>query len=169
MACRVEKEKLDSFNLPFYAPSVDEVRDVIRQSQAFDLIHIHLFESYWDPHDDIEVAVDLIHVQLFESNWDPHDDIEDDGDLVLNGVRSGVSVTKSIKAVIGPLIAHHFGEHVLDDLLELYAKNVVVHLQKVKTKYPVNVVSLKAITRAPKNQQASDKYYSGFTHGHHFM
>ena len=144
---RVEKEKLDSFNLPFYAPSVDEVRDVIRQSQAFDVTHI----------------------QLFESNWDPHDDTEDDGDLVLNGVRSGVSVTKSIKAVIGPLIAHHFGEHVLDDLLELYAKNVVVHLQKVKTKYPVNVVSLKAITRAPKNQQASDKYYSGFTHGHHFM
>jgi len=48
---RVEKEKLDSFNLPFYAPSVDEVRDVIRQSQAFDVTHIQLFESNWDPHD----------------------------------------------------------------------------------------------------------------------
>ena len=134
---RVEKEKLDSFNLPFYAPSVDEVRDVIRQSQAFDVTHI----------------------QLFESNWDPHDDTEDDGDLVLDGVQSGVNVAKSIRAVIGPLIAHHFGEHVLDDLFELYAKNVAVHLQKVKTKYPVIVVSLKAISCATKNQ-ASDMYYS---------
>ncbi|CAD6246177.1 unnamed protein product [Miscanthus lutarioriparius] len=139
---RVEKEKLDSFNLPFYAPSVDEVRDVIRQSQAFDVTHI----------------------QLFESNWDPHDHMEDDGDLVLDGVQSGVNVAKSIRAVIGPLIAHHFGEHVLDDLFELYAKNVAVHLQKVKTKYPVIVVSLKAISCATKNQ-ASDKYYSGFTQG----
>jgi jasmonate O-methyltransferase len=50
----VEKEKVDSFNLPFYAPSVDEVRDVIRQSQAFDVTHIQLFESNWDPHDDTE-------------------------------------------------------------------------------------------------------------------
>jgi hypothetical protein len=139
---RVEKEKLDSFNLPFYVPSVDEVRDVIRQSQAFDVTHIQLFESNWDPHDDTE---------------------DDDGDLVLDGVQSGVNVAKSIRAVIGPLIAHHFGEHVLDDLFELYAKNVAVHLQKVKTKYPVIVVSLKAISRAPKNQ-ANDKYYSGFTH-----
>ncbi|CAD6246186.1 unnamed protein product [Miscanthus lutarioriparius] len=139
---RVEKEKLDSFNLPFYAPSVDEVRDVIRQSQTFDVTHI----------------------QLFESNWDPHDDMEDDGDLVLDGVQSGVNVAKSIRAVIGPLIAHHFGEHVLDDLFELYAKNVAVHLQKVKTTYPVIVVSLKAISCATKNQ-ASDKYYSGFKQG----
>jgi len=139
---RVEKEKLDSFNLPFYAPSVDEVRDVIRQSQAFDVTHI----------------------QLFESNWDPHDDMEDDGDLVLDGVQSGVNVAKSIRAVIGPLIAHHFGEHVQDDLFELYAKNVAVHLQKVKTKYPVIVVSLKAISCATENQ-ASDMYYSGFKQG----
>ncbi|EES15454.1 hypothetical protein BDA96_07G235300 [Sorghum bicolor] len=141
---RVEKEKLDSFNLPFYAPSVDEVRDVIRQSQAFDVTHIQLFESNWDPHDDME---------------------DDDGGLVLDGVQSGVNVAKCIRAVIGPLIAHHFGDHVLDGLFELYAKNVAVHLQKVKTKYPVIVVSLKAsISRAPKNQ-ANDKYYSGFTHG----
>ncbi|RCV08087.1 hypothetical protein SETIT_1G298300v2 [Setaria italica] len=136
---RVEKEKLDSFNLPFYAPSVDEVRDVIRQSEAFDINHI----------------------QLFESNWDPHDDL-DDGDLVLDSAQSGVNVAQSIRAVIEPLIAHHFGDHILDDLFEVYARNVAKHLQKVKTKYPVIVVSLKA-RRAPKCH-ANDRCHS-FTHG----
>ncbi|CAO1941970.1 unnamed protein product [Urochloa humidicola] len=137
---RVEKDKLDSFNLPFYAPSVDEVKDVIKQSEAFDINHI----------------------QLFESNWDPHDDL-DDGDLVLDSVQSGVNVAQCIRAVIEPLIAHHFGEHILDDLFEIYARNVAAHLQKVKTKYPVIVLSLKA-RRAPK-YQANDSCYSLFTHG----
>ncbi|RLN08865.1 anthranilate O-methyltransferase 3-like [Panicum miliaceum] len=137
---RLEKEKLDSFNLPFYAPSVDEVRDVIRQSEAFDVNRIHLFESNWDPHDDL-----------------------DDGDLVLDTARSGANVAQSIRAVIEPLVARHFGEHVLDDLFEIYARNVAAHLQKVKTKYPVIVLSLTA-RRAPK-YQASGDCYSLFTHG----
>ncbi|CAN6246322.1 unnamed protein product [Urochloa humidicola] len=136
---RVEKEKLYSFNLPFYAPSVDEVRDVIKESEAFDINHI----------------------QLLESNWDPHDDL-DDGDLVLDSVQSGINVAQSIRAVIEPLIAHHFGEHILDDLFEIYARNVALHLQKEKTKYPVIVLSLKA-KRAPK-YQANDSCYSLYAH-----
>ncbi|CAO2047714.1 unnamed protein product [Urochloa humidicola] len=136
---RVEKEKLDSFNLPFYAPSVDEVRDVIKESEVFDINHI----------------------QLFESNWDPHDDL-DDGDLVLDSVQSGINVAQSIRAVIEPLIARHFGDHVLDDLFEIYARNVAGHLNKVKTKYPVIVLSLKA-RRAPK-YQSSDSCYSLYAH-----
>ncbi|WVZ74842.1 hypothetical protein U9M48_022967 [Paspalum notatum var. saurae] len=126
---RVEKAKLDSFNLPFYAPSVDEVMDVIKQSEMFDINHI----------------------QLFESNWDPHDDQDDGGDLVLDSVQSGVNVARAIRAVIEPLIAHHFGDHILDDLFKIYARNVAVHLQKLKTKYPVIVLSLKA-RRVPKYQ-----------------
>ncbi|KAL6635030.1 hypothetical protein ACP70R_027701 [Stipagrostis hirtigluma subsp. patula] len=115
-----EKEKLDSFNLPFYAPSVYEVISAIKQSERFDINHI----------------------QLFESNWDPHDD--SDGDIVLDSVRSGVNVARCIRAVIEPLIAQHFGEHILDYLFEMYAQNVAKHLQEVKTKHPVIVLSLKA-------------------------
>ena len=122
----MEKGKLDSFNLPFYAPSVDEVREVIQQSELFDINHI----------------------QLFESNWDPHDDL--DGDLVLDNAQSGVNVARCIRAVVEPLIAHHFGGHILNDLFEMFAQNVAKHLQKVKTKYPVIVLSLKA-RRAPKH------------------
>ncbi|TVU28289.1 hypothetical protein EJB05_19800 [Eragrostis curvula] len=133
---RVEKEKLDSFNLPFYAPSVDEVKEVIKKSDLFDINH----------------------VELFESNWDPHDDL--DGDLVHDSAQSGDNVAKCIRAVVEPLIMHHFGEHILDDVFEMFAQNVAKHLQKVKTKYPVIVLSLKA-RYAPK-YPTGDSYYSVF-------
>ena len=85
---RVEKEKLDSFNLPFYAPSLDEVRDVIARSQAFDVTHFQLFDSNWDPHDD-----------------DDDDDVEMKMEEEEDAVQSGVNVAMSIRAAIGPLIA----------------------------------------------------------------
>ncbi|GJN31554.1 hypothetical protein PR202_gb19965 [Eleusine coracana subsp. coracana] len=126
---RVEKEKLDSFDLPYYAPSVDEVKEVIRRSELFDINH----------------------VDLFESNWDPHDDLDED--LVIDGARSGVNVAKSIRAVVEPLIVHHFGRCILKDLFEMFAHNVAKHLQKVKTKYPVIVLSLKAKMHGKKHNE----------------
>ncbi|GJN22052.1 hypothetical protein PR202_gb09583 [Eleusine coracana subsp. coracana] len=98
---RVEKDTLDSFNLPFYAPSVDEVKEVISQSDLFDINHMDL-------------------------------------------TRGGVDFARSIRAVAEPLIMHHFGEDVLDDLFEIFTQNVVKHLQKVKVKNPVIVLSLTA-------------------------
>jgi anthranilate O-methyltransferase len=132
---RVEKEKLDSFNLPFYAPSMDEVKEVIRRSELFGINH----------------------AELFESNWDPHDDV--DGGLVLDGIRSGGNVARCIRAVVEPLIVHHFGEHILDDLFETFAQNVAKHLQNVKTKYPVIVLSMKA-RRAPKHPNNEKSFLS---------
>ncbi|KAG8059608.1 hypothetical protein GUJ93_ZPchr0002g26410 [Zizania palustris] len=126
---RVEEEKLDTFNLPFYAPSVEEVLAVVRRSELFDINH----------------------VELFESNWDPQDDGDDDdvgGGLLQvhpDNVRSGANVARCIRAVAEPLVARHFGGGVVDDLFEMYAHNVAKHLEKVKkATYPVIVLSLKA-------------------------
>uniref|UniRef100_A0ACD5ZDW3 Uncharacterized protein n=1 Tax=Avena sativa TaxID=4498 RepID=A0ACD5ZDW3_AVESA len=118
---RVEKEKLESFNFPLYAPSLDEVEAVIEQSGLFDVDH----------------------VELFATNWDPKDD-DTDSDVVLDSVQSGMDIARGQRAVSGPLLAHHFGEGILDDLFEMYARNLGEHLEKVKTKYAVILLSLKA-------------------------
>jgi len=116
----VEKERLDSFNLPIYGPSIAEVTAVVKQSELYDINHI----------------------QLFESNWDPYDDSE--GDFVGDTVQSGINVAKYLRAVMEPLFASHFGEHILDELFERYASNVAKHLKREKTKYSVIVVSLRS-------------------------
>ncbi|KAL6605863.1 hypothetical protein ACP70R_041516 [Stipagrostis hirtigluma subsp. patula] len=115
----VEEEKLNSFNLPIYEASIDEVKAVIKQSQLFDIDHI----------------------KLFESNWDPYDDSLDD--VVQDSIESGVNVAKCMRAVVETLFASHFGESVLDALFEEYACMVAKHLECQKTKYSVIVLSLK--------------------------
>ncbi|CAN6289197.1 unnamed protein product [Urochloa humidicola] len=117
----VEKEKMNSFNLPFYAPSMEEVKASIEE----DLFNIE-------------------HIRLFESNWDPLDD--SNSDVVLDCASSGRNIAnKSIRAVMEPLIIDHFGEAVLDELFMVFASMVAKHLEIRKAKYPVIVVSLKKI------------------------
>ena len=115
----MEKEKLDSFNLPVYGPSTDEVKAVVDQSQQFELTNI----------------------KLFETNWDPYDDSE--GNYVHDSVQSGINVANCLRAVMEPLFTSHFGESVLDELFKKFAYNVALHLVKEKTKYSVITLSLK--------------------------
>ncbi|XP_044965133.1 anthranilate O-methyltransferase 2-like [Hordeum vulgare subsp. vulgare] len=116
----VEKEKLDSFNLPIYTPSINEVKEVVAQSELFNISHI----------------------KLFESNWDPHDDSQ--GDDAHNTVQSGINIAKSLRAVLGPLLASHFGESLLDEIFKKCAYCVTEHLvERGEGNYLLICVSLK--------------------------
>ncbi|CAL5047058.1 unnamed protein product [Urochloa decumbens] len=117
----VKKEKLDSFYLPIYSPSVGEVVAIVEQSGLFNMNH----------------------VKLFETNWDPYDDSE--SDVVHDSIRSGVNVSKCIRAVMEPLVASHFGETILDRLFKEYARRVAKHLEKEKMKHAVIVLSMKKV------------------------
>lgn len=119
---RVKEEDLTTFNLPFYAPSVDEVTELIEESGLFDVEH----------------------TGVFESSWDPHDDSKSNGDVVADCARSADSIANcSIRAVIKPLITDHFGESIVDELFQVYVPIVAKHLEKGRAMYPVIVVSLK--------------------------
>ncbi|CAN6178607.1 unnamed protein product [Urochloa humidicola] len=117
----LKKEKLESFYLPIYSPSVGEVVAIVEKSGLFNMNH----------------------VKLFETNWDPYDDSE--SDVVHENIRSGVNVAKCIRAVMEPLVARHFGETILDRLFKEYAHRVAKHLEKEKTKHAVIVLSLKKV------------------------
>uniref|UniRef100_A0A0E0A7E7 Uncharacterized protein n=1 Tax=Oryza glumipatula TaxID=40148 RepID=A0A0E0A7E7_9ORYZ len=115
----VEKENLESFNLPLYGPSVGEVDEIVK--------NVNLFE--------------MDHIDLFECNWDPYDDSQ--GDIVHDSALSGMNVAKCIRAALQPLIASYFGEDILNALFEEYAHRVAKHLEKDKGKFAFIVVSLK--------------------------
>ncbi|KAJ4757971.1 S-adenosyl-L-methionine-dependent methyltransferases superfamily protein [Rhynchospora pubera] len=119
----VEEKKLDSFNLPFYAPSMEEAKEVINAQGLFDIIHM----------------------QMFESNWDPYDDSDDD--FVIDHVQSGANFAMCIRSVLEPIIGSHFGSSIVDELFSRFAMNVAKHLVKEKTKLPVLTLCLKKKNR----------------------
>nr|UMB49618.1 salicylic acid methyltransferase [Phalaenopsis sp. SAMT] len=115
----VEEDKLKDFNLPIYAPLMEEVRSIITMEGSF-----HLKQA-----------------QSFESNWDPFDESYEN--FVEDKSSSGRNVAKYIRAVVGPLAASHFGAHILEDLFSRYAKNVSRHMYNGKPKYTVFILVLK--------------------------
>jgi len=117
----VEKKILEAFNLPLYGPSIAEVKEIVMEGNMFKLDH----------------------VKLLELNWDPYDDT--DGDVVHDSVRSGMNVSKLVRAMLGPLIASHFGETILDLLFADYAHLVSKHLEQEKTKTAFIIISLKKL------------------------
>ncbi|XP_020089988.1 anthranilate O-methyltransferase 1-like [Ananas comosus] len=115
----VEREKLCSFKIPMYAPTMEEVKDVIQKGGLFDIGRAHFFESSWDPFDDSS------------------------DDFVLDNLGSSANVAKCIRAVVEPIICRHFGEGIIDELFSRYAKNVARHLLKGKAKHLALVFALK--------------------------
>ncbi|CAL5075801.1 unnamed protein product [Urochloa decumbens] len=117
----VEKEKLESFNLPVYGPSTAEVKEVVMESKIFSIEQI----------------------KLFQANWDPFDDSE--GDDVHDSACSSMNVAKCIRSVLKSLIICHFGETIVDALFTEFACQVAKHLDEEKTKFAVIAMSLKKI------------------------
>ena len=116
----MEKEKLITFNHPFYASSMDQVKALAEESGLFHNEHMGVFESSWDPLGD-----------------------NADSEIVFDCIGSGANVTKFIRAVMDSLMKEHFGEAIIDNLFLVYTTMVARHLQKVKAKYPIIVVFLK--------------------------
>ncbi|CAL9062386.1 unnamed protein product [Musa banksii] len=126
----VEEDKLVTFNLPYYAPSMEEVKAVIHREDLFDL----------------EQA------RIFEANWDPFDDSDDDS-AAFDSIASGKNVAGYVRAAFQPLIEEHFGDAILDELFSIYAANVSRHLLQQKSKHYLFVISLK---KKKKEEEEAD-------------
>ena len=105
--------------MPYYAPSVYEVTQLIKKNDLFDIEDIRLFESNWDAHDD------------------------SDGYTVPDCSSSAENIAKIIRAGIEPLIINHFGEDILDELFMAYTSILEKDLEKGKAMCPVILVLLK--------------------------
>ncbi|XP_078152697.1 anthranilate O-methyltransferase 3-like [Carex rostrata] len=115
----MEEEKLDTFNIPFYAPSAEEVVAIITLQGLFEIISF----------------------KTFVSNFDPFNDLDDDAEF--DNVQSGTNIAKVMRSVLEPMIACHFGSAIVDDLFSRFAINVAKHLLKEKLNVSVLALSLK--------------------------
>ncbi|PIN16622.1 Salicylate carboxymethyltransferase [Handroanthus impetiginosus] len=105
----VEEEKLDSYDVHFYAPSKKELEEEIRKEGSF--------------------KVEL--VETFEMDKDAG-----------NYPSYGMAVAKTVRSIQESMLAHHFGEAILDKLFHHYATLVDRELAKCDIKSITTVLVL---------------------------
>lgn len=117
MQGRVLEEKINSFNAPYYAPSLEEVRIEVEEEGSFLINSLKVFEVEWD--------------DGFQSQ-------ENKSQLSSRGRR----VAKTIRAVVESMLELHFGRDILDDLFVKYAELVDDNFSRTTPKYINLVMSL---------------------------
>uniref|UniRef100_A0A0E0F4F7 Uncharacterized protein n=1 Tax=Oryza meridionalis TaxID=40149 RepID=A0A0E0F4F7_9ORYZ len=127
---RVEKKKLDSFNVPMYLPSAEELKQLVQKSELLDITNIHLVSTSWNRIED--------------------DDSESTEEEVTAPVVDGVtaaqaaskSISMSLRAVLESLITSHFGETIVNDLFEEFACNISSHIESEVEKKILTIISI---------------------------
>ncbi|KAJ8623124.1 hypothetical protein MRB53_031653 [Persea americana] len=114
----IEESKLDSFNLPQYAPSPPEVKALVQAEGSF---IVHRLETY---------AV----------SWDPEDNAIQN--LVFDRSKRAEKVATYMRAVAEPLVSSHFGEAIVHDLFKRYRDIVSEHMETEDAKFTNLVISL---------------------------
>ncbi|KAK7291203.1 hypothetical protein RIF29_06158 [Crotalaria pallida] len=114
----VEEEKVDSFDAPYYAPCLEEMKLEIEKEGSFVVDCHEAYEIDWDG-------------GIMESPSDS-----------LGMLSSGERVARTIRAVVESMLESHFGSHIMDDLFRRYSKLVEDHLSTTRTKYINLVITL---------------------------
>ncbi|XP_042004678.1 probable jasmonic acid carboxyl methyltransferase 2 [Salvia splendens] len=120
----VEEEKIDSLNAPYYAPSAEEMRNVIEEEGSFVVNQISALEIGWDG----GLVLDNINNNI------GLDEIDESS--------KALKVTKIIRAVVEPMMESHFGAQVMDDLFTRYHGLLQDYFSKAIAKHINLVVSL---------------------------
>ncbi|KAJ9567260.1 hypothetical protein OSB04_003226 [Centaurea solstitialis] len=117
----VRESDINSFNLPYFTPCEDEVRDIIHIEGSFSLDTMNVFQGNWDPWD-----TDYTNMSDFKENSHIH----------------GKNAAQVFRVVAEPLLTSHFGNSIIDVLFKKFEKHVAEHLMKKKTRYCNILISL---------------------------
>ncbi|KAL7152879.1 hypothetical protein ABFS83_04G127900 [Erythranthe nasuta] len=109
----IEKEKLESFNIPQYTPSAEEVRKEVEKEGSFTISRLESSEITW-------------------ASCGPEPNNNDAGDYL----------TQCMRSVAEPLLVNHFGKLVIDPLFQIYAKILSQRISDEDAKFFNVTVSL---------------------------
>ncbi|KAI3785304.1 hypothetical protein L1987_44420 [Smallanthus sonchifolius] len=119
----IEEEKLDSFNIPQYAPSPKEVSNEVEKEGSFMIDCLEVSEVNWD------------------ASTDDNLDLSEKDELELE-LELGYNMGKCMRAVAEPLVLSHFGESIIEEVFERYMNNIKISMSKEKNKLVNVTVSL---------------------------
>ncbi|KAK1355345.1 SABATH methyltransferase 24 [Heracleum sosnowskyi] len=108
------KEDITSFNLPFYTPCTDELKEIIESDSSFSIDGFETSEVKWD--------------------------MREEDEIMKSGDSSGKFIARTLRAITESMIASHFGSTYMDEIFERCAMLVTEHLCRVKTENLFNIV-----------------------------
>ncbi|KAK6922675.1 SAM dependent carboxyl methyltransferase [Dillenia turbinata] len=120
----IQKDYVESFNMPYYGPYSAEVKEIIENEGSFKVDKLETVEVTWDP-------------------LDFDDDNEKKHLVVDKGTpTSGRNVANCVRAALEPMLASQFGSNVMDSLFDKFSEHVDQYLSVEKTKHFNIVISM---------------------------
>ncbi|XP_042497474.1 probable methyltransferase TCM_000336 [Macadamia integrifolia] len=110
----IDEEKLDSYEIHFYAPSKEEIEEEVRKEGSFAIDQFELFEV--------------------ENNID---------NAAGSTATYGTTVATTVRAIQESLIRLHFGEHIVDDLFGIYGRLIDEEKAKGEIKPVAFILSMR--------------------------
>ena len=110
----IEGKSLENFNIPYYAPTVEEIKSVVEEEGSFTLRKIEAFKMDWDSH-------------IKKSNRE------------LNKKERSAIIASDIRAVGEPILSNHFGQAIMDSLFQRFEEDVLHYMETNQCKY-INLV-----------------------------
>ncbi|KAM3327083.1 hypothetical protein P3S67_002209 [Capsicum chacoense] len=105
----IEETKLDNFNLPLYAPSIKEIKQIIENEGSFKILQLETFKLKWD------------------SSMANHGEKEEK--ILFDQKSRAVYVAGNMRAVQEPILVDHFGEEIMDDLFERFGAKAIEYME----------------------------------------
>lgn len=114
----VEEDKLNSFNIPMYTPSLEEVKSLVEKDGCFTIDCLEAFQVHWTGNN------------------------ESDDDNISNTKNGEYNVARCVRAVTEPTLVSHFGEGIFDKVFPRFTNKIADSMSKEKTEYTNLIVSL---------------------------
>ncbi|GAB4827554.1 hypothetical protein Ancab_034437 [Ancistrocladus abbreviatus] len=108
----IEQEKLDSFDVPYYTPTTEEFQLAVANEGSFEVQHMEILKLQAD---DLNI----------EDIW----------------VR-GEKLSKNLRCFTEPLLSHHFGGEIMDQLYDTLTAFIVDHYSIQPTITAISIVAI---------------------------
>nr|GMD14786.1 salicylate carboxymethyltransferase-like [Ipomoea batatas] len=113
----VEEEKLNSFNVPMYTPSLAEVKSLVEKDGSFTINSLEAFQVHWTGN-------------------------ESDVENISDKNNGEYNVARCMRAVTEPTLVSHFGKGIIEDVFPKYRKMIADSMSREKTEFTNVTVSL---------------------------
>nr|GMD84084.1 salicylate carboxymethyltransferase-like [Ipomoea batatas] len=114
----MEEEKLNSFNIPAYTPSLAEVKSLVENDGSFTIECLETFQIHWIG------------------------DEYDNDDNIGNNNNAAYKVARGLRAVIEPILVSRFGEGIIEEVFHRCRKMIADFMSRGKTEYTNIIISL---------------------------